>query len=473
MRPFAFLTLAALAVVAPLAAADAIGDVARRAAETYEVRLQKATEELNATRQRILQQQQPLAETTRKLEEQITALESEILDLQTLDAQKVERKQQLTRDSGNLHKTVSYLTSLAQDTLKTAGDSLLPGEGPRHAESLQLLQQKVEQQGRAADLAGSIETVEFMVGRTRRQLGGYAATGTALIGEDNRLVPGTFAFVGPEAFFRADSGVAGTVRTREGGVAATYPLADWKPADSAAFVSGVPGTMHADPSGGKALRLREITGSVWQHIERGGLVSYVILAVGALTIVLIIQKLIDLRRYAIDTGPVVERALDAARRGAKPELEAIVGAMKRTTRDLFTAGLRNLDKPKSILEEHLFARTLESRLHLERRLPLLAVIATAAPLLGLLGTVMGMVKTFALITVFGTGNAGKLSAGISEVLVATELGLMVAIPALVVHGFLSHRIQKNLSLLDRYAIEFLTAAEEAKAGTTSDAYAAR
>ena len=79
--------------------------------------------------------------------------------------------------------------------------------------------------------------------------------------------------------------------------------------------------------------------------------------------------------------------------------------------------------------------------------------------MGLLGTVTGLVRTFALITVFGTGNAGKLASGISEVLVATELGLMVAIPTLVAHGFLSHRIQKNLSLLERYALEFVTAAQ--------------
>jgi biopolymer transport protein ExbB len=67
--------------------------------------------------------------------------------------------------------------------------------------------------------------------------------------------------------------------------------------------------------------------------------------------------------------------------------------------------------------------------------------------------------------VFGTGNAAKLSSGISEVLVATELGLVVAIPALVAHGFLAHRIHRNLSLLERYALEFATAVGTAKAGT--------
>jgi len=83
--------------------------------------------------------------------------------------------------------------------------------------------------------------------------------------------------------------------------------------------------------------------------------------------------------------------------------------------------------------------------------------------------VMGMIKTFALITVFGTGNAAKLSSGISEVLVTTELGLTVAIPALVLHGFLSHRTQRKLSLLERYAVEFVAAAGEAKRPVASSA----
>ena len=89
---------------------------------------------------------------------------------------------------------------------------------------------------------------------------------------------------------------------------------------------------------------------------------------------------------------------------------------------------------------------------------------TASPLLGLLGTVMGMVKTFALITVFGTGNAAKLSSGISQVLITTELGLMVAIPTLIVHSFLSHRTQDRLSLLERYSTEFVAAAEQSRSG---------
>jgi biopolymer transport protein ExbB len=164
----------------------------------------------------------------------------------------------------------------------------------------------------------------------------------------------------------------------------------------------------------------------------------------------------------IDSPATVARILEVVSTGFVAEAERQLKMLKPTTRQLFAEGLRSIDQPKVILEEKLQAVLLEQRLHFERRLPLLAVIATAAPLMGLLGTVVGMVKTFALITVFGTGNAAKLSSGISEVLVATELGLVVAIPTLVAHGFLAHRIQKNLSLLERYALQFSTAVEMAK-----------
>ena len=109
--------------------------------------------------------------------------------------------------------------------------------------------------------------------------------------------------------------------------------------------------------------------------------------------------------------------------------------------------------------ETLHRRQLQVQETFRQQRIVLAAMIAAAPLLGLLGTVTGMVRTFALITVFGTGNAGKLASGISEVLVSTELGLMVAIPTLIAHGFLSHRIQKNLSLLERYALEFVSASQ--------------
>lgn len=124
-------------------------------------------------------------------------------------------------------------------------------------------------------------------------------------------------------------------------------------------------------------------------------------------------------------------------------------------------GQRHWHKPPQVLEERLWGVILQCRMQNERLLPMLAVIITASPLLGLLGTVTGMVKTFTLITIHGTGNAAKLSSGISEALVTTELGLMVAIPTLLVHGYFSLRIKRNLNLLESHSHEIATAAAEA------------
>ena len=90
---------------------------------------------------------------------------------------------------------------------------------------------------------------------------------------------------------------------------------------------------------------------------------------------------------------------------------------------------------------------------------MLSVSAAAAPLLGLLGTVTGMIHTFRLITMFGTGDARLLSGGISEALVTTEAGLMVAIPALLIHAWCLRRVRRNASLHKQAALRLLRLAK--------------
>ena len=92
---------------------------------------------------------------------------------------------------------------------------------------------------------------------------------------------------------------------------------------------------------------------------------------------------------------------------------------------------------------------------LERFLPFIALTAAAAPLLGLLGTVTGMIDTFNLITIFGTGDAKSLSSGISEALITTALGLIVAIPALILHGLLSRMARKKIDEMEQTAVSFI------------------
>ena len=447
-----------------LAIAETFEEATQRATADYGERLQKAADELNGARKRIADEKAPLLKEMREAEDRIVAAQSQTERLETGEEESSEQHRKLMMDMDAIRKNTSYVSTLAHDGLSAFSDGLAPGEGQLLADRIQELGQKLDDTTSGPNGQAAVDIAEFLLERTRRALGGYSAHGSSLVAGNNQVFKGTFAFIGPETYFLPEQGGrAGTVRPRAGSAfPMSYELPAWKPDDASAFFSGKPGTVMADASGGKALRLKETKGSIIEHVQKGGPVAYAIIGVGLLSLIMIGQKIRDLRDLSVDAPPVVRAFLENVYHGAWSKADLAVKSLKAPARELFEIGLQYYDSPKEILEEHLQSVLLRQRLHFERRLPLLAVIATAAPLMGLLGTVVGMVKTFALITVFGTGNAGKLASGISEVLVATELGLVVAIPTLIAHGFLSQRIQKNLSLLERYALEFVTAAETAK-----------
>jgi biopolymer transport protein ExbB len=464
MKAPILLALASIIVLsATVRGAETFDEAMKRATADYGERLKSAADELNGARKRIAEEKAPLLLDMRNAEDRILMLQSEIERMETGAEDATNQHRRLLTDLDSIRKNTTYIGTLAHDGLTAFDESLAPGEGQLLSDRIQALGQKLDDTSAGPNGGAAIDIAEFLLERTRRELGGYATAGSSLIEGNSQVFRGTFAFVGPETYFLPEGGKAGTVRPRVGSAyPVTYPLAMWKPDDASAFFQGKPGSVVADASGGKALRLKQTTGSVLEHIQKGGLVAYAIIAVGLLSLIMIVQKIVDLAKLSVDTPQAVRAFLLNVSQGQTAKAEQAVKSLLPPTRELFVVGLQYARSTKDLLEEHLQSVLLRQRLHFERRLPLLAVIATAAPLMGLLGTVVGMVKTFALITVFGTGNAGKLASGISEVLVATELGLVVAIPTLIAHGFLAHRIQKNLSLLERYALDFVTAADTAK-----------
>jgi biopolymer transport protein ExbB len=113
-----------------------------------------------------------------------------------------------------------------------------------------------------------------------------------------------------------------------------------------------------------------------------------------------------------------------------------------------------MDEPNELMDEVMYEQALHTRLKVNGLLPFIAISASSAPLLGLLGTVTGIMNTFTLMTVFGTGDVKTLSSGISEALITTEYGLIVAIPALLIHSFLSRKAKGISDDLDKAAIAF-------------------
>ena len=128
--------------------------------------------------------------------------------------------------------------------------------------------------------------------------------------------------------------------------------------------------------------------------------------------------------------------------------------------DLVRTGVAMFHEKRRVLEEALFEKLVAIKPRLDRFLPFLGLTAAAAPLMGLLGTVLGIIKTFKAIALYGTGNAKNFSAGISEALITTAEGLIVAIPVLVIHGLLKSYVKGRFSQFEAVGIALVNGTTE-------------
>jgi len=119
------------------------------------------------------------------------------------------------------------------------------------------------------------------------------------------------------------------------------------------------------------------------------------------------------------------------------------------------AGVKNRDMGREELENVLQEAILNEIPNLERFLSTLGMLAAISPLLGLLGTVTGMINTFHSITYYGTGDPRMMSAGISEALITTMLGLSVAIPVMLCHTLLSRKVENMIAQMEKKAVAFV------------------
>jgi biopolymer transport protein ExbB len=187
-------------------------------------------------------------------------------------------------------------------------------------------------------------------------------------------------------------------------------------------------------------------------LAAGGLFVYPILVVGALGLLLVLERLIHLaltQMPAALPGNVLGRL-------ASGDLEGARGAVAKARTPgarILRAGIEAADKPEAQREAAMESALLAEAPRLERSLSLLAALAGVAPLLGLLGTVSGMIATFDTISAAGTGNPRLLSGGISEALITTQLGLMVAIPLLLAHAWLRRWVERREAQLEHCAIQ--------------------
>jgi biopolymer transport protein ExbB len=189
-----------------------------------------------------------------------------------------------------------------------------------------------------------------------------------------------------------------------------------------------------DPSRGAILALLVQSPTFFERIQQGGYIGYLILALGLLGGLVVIERLIILT--------LVWRRVKRQQQQPEPSMDNPLGR-------LLNVAQAHPQLATDDLQKHMDDAILKELPKLRRGLRALAIFAAVAPLLGLLGTVTGMIETFQSISLFGTGDPKLMSGGISQALVTTELGLAVAIPLVLLHSFLSGQSNRVIRLLDQ------------------------
>ena len=205
---------------------------------------------------------------------------------------------------------------------------------------------------------------------------------------------------------------------------------------AAEFESADAGSIEAvviDPTRGAIMALLVQAPDLKERIQQGGWIGYLILLIGIIGLLIALQRFVSLT--------VMGQGVAKQQKDTTADTKNPLGRILSVYSDVLINDIETLTLK---LDEAILREVPK----IERGLITLAILAAIAPMLGLLGTVSGMIETFQSITLFGTGDPKLMSGGISQALVTTELGLAVAIPLLLIHSLLSGKSNRLVQLLD-------------------------
>ncbi|HET6203540.1 MAG TPA: MotA/TolQ/ExbB proton channel family protein [Planctomycetota bacterium] len=196
------------------------------------------------------------------------------------------------------------------------------------------------------------------------------------------------------------------------------------------------------PSASAQTRFLDL-GSLFDKTVAGGILMIPIGACSILLLAFALERALLLRRGRISPKPLLRRVEEALRRGDLDAAASLCGGSRSAFAAAIGAGLLRTEEGPAEVERTVEAAAQREITGMRKNLRAFAVITSVAPLLGLLGTVQGMIQVFDVVAQQGAlGNASLLSGGISTALVTTFAGLTVAIPSLLLHQFFTARIQR-------------------------------
>jgi len=414
-----------------------------------------ALTEAGQSRHVMLQDRAQIRERLAELKKQQNRLKAEVSKLKevaaSLEKQEREVSEKLRNKAEMLRELVGVIRINAKDIGSLVSQNLQSALFKPETSFLQDLLRESQFPG-MEDVRRMVKLLKDQINQT----GWVVVRKGSLVGRDGRMTNGQILLVGPfTAAYRIGDETGFLVYNRSS--RQFYALSKLPPSGMEtmlrSYMDGKEDLAPVDISRGAAIRELASTQSFLEQIKNGGPVVWPILGVFAAGILIILERTVFLLRRRTDTAKIMhdiemavsrgywERALDACKKTGHQPLSRIL-----------LAGLKSRDLGREEMENALQEAILREIPALERFLSALGMLAAIAPLLGLLGTVTGMINTFHVITLHGTGDPRLMSSGISEALVTTMLGLCAAIPLIMGHTLLGGVVDARIAEMEEKAV---------------------
>ena len=435
-------------------ASASLGSLAVR----QQAKLEDAVLRLNRQRDSIQAESAPVTTEWNELQKELRALREQAQTVQSVRDSKSVSLDRLESQLADQKREFEYIGRvLAGEFVSSFESSLSVGELGVDGEAIRThnLLLDTESTNNLVGLESSLNLMDRAMFRLEELIGGRVYEGQAL-GESSQMIPGNFLQVGPLLYFSDASGVIGGWVDESRSLLPVVKALDATHVEAiGAIIRDGNGLLPVDPSLGDAVAIQTTEDSLLEHLDRGGIWVYPIVLFALVATLVGCFKFVQIFTIRQPNQLAVHDIVKMLRKGEKAPARSLAEGLPEPSAALLLAGIDHADESIELVEEVLYESMLSVQPKLERFLNVIAVTAATAPLLGLLGTVTGIIKTFKLMEVFGAGDPKPLISGISEALITTELGLVLAIPALLLHALLARKVAGVLNRLEKLSMTFV------------------
>ncbi len=417
--------------------------------------LKKSLADLATARQNVQTERLPLAQRLAELEQKLIERRAEFAKAQRFQENQLVELNALKTEARLRSDEVKYIESLLTEYTKGFRSRLHFAEESNYKSVLN----SVDKATAAADLTAGQKFEQLAplltasLKHAEQALGGEIFDGSALDSK-GRLQSGKVAMVGPVAMF-AGGDTAGVMQQELNKADPSVVRLKEHVKEASTLALTGSGFLFLDPTLGNAFKLAALDDSFFDQLRKGGLIMIPLVGMALLVLIVALFKWISLSSIRLVTETDLQKVLNHLESSEQTHALAHARSIPGLVGGLLVIAVEHVDEKKEHIEEILYEKILGARGKLDRGLAFLALSATTGPLMGLLGTVMGMIATFEAISGAGSGDPKQLAAGISEALICTAAGMSVAIPSLLLHAFLTRKSKAVLASMEHTAVGFV------------------